>query len=131
MPPYQSSVFGISNPVLIHYISRTAYLLWADLSREVHVIPVVRSQARGSKYRAPAREKMDVLAKRVPHHLTTKVKRWVGPFDWVIRTPGVLPLLVEAWSPLGEAIRAATRNGRTPQIYGMNQEEFAEAWLEA
>lgn len=130
MPPYESTIFGISSPILTRYISRTAYLLWADPSREVHVIPVVRISSHGSRHRAPAREKMDALAMRVPRRLAIKVKRWAGPFDWVIRTPGVLSLLWEAWSTLDEAMRGATRNGRTPQVYGMNQEEFAKAWLE-
>jgi hypothetical protein len=95
------------------------------------VIPVIRKSAHASRIKAPPREKMDALATRVPRHLAIKVKRWVGPFDWVIRAPGVLLLLTPAWRPMDEAIRGARRKGRTPQVYGMNQEEFAEAWLEA
>jgi hypothetical protein len=95
------------------------------------VIPVIRNPSHAPRKKAPPREKMDALASRVPRHLAIKVKRWVGPFDWVIHTPGVLPLLEPARSTMVETIRRAMRNGRTPQVYGMNQEEFAEAWLEA
>jgi hypothetical protein len=124
IPLYQSTVFGISSPILTRYISRTAYLLWARLSCEVQIVPVIRCHQRNYGSSKSGRKMMDSLTVRVPRNLRIKVHRWVGPLDWVIRTPGVLPLM-------DLAILGAIRRGRTPRVYGMDQEVFAEEWLKS
>jgi hypothetical protein len=73
---------------------------------------------------------MDSLTVRVPRNLRIKVRRWVGPLDWVIQTPRVLPLM-DTTRHLDLAILGAIRRGRTPRVCGMGQEEFAEEWLES
>jgi hypothetical protein len=74
---------------------------------------------------------MDSLTVRVPRNFRIKVRRWVGPLDWVIQTPGVLPLMDTTTSHLDLVILGAIRRGRTPRVYGMDQEVFAEEWLES
>jgi hypothetical protein len=131
IPLYQSTVFGISSSILTRYISRTAYLLWARLSCEVQIVPVIRCHQRNYGSSKSGRKMMDSLTVRVPRNLRIKVHRWVGPLDWVIRTPGVLPLIDTTTRHLDLAILGAIRRGRTPRVYGMDQEVFAEEWLKS
>jgi hypothetical protein len=74
---------------------------------------------------------MDSLTVRVPRNLKIKVRRWVGLLDWVIQTPGVLPLMDMTTRYLDLAILGTIRRGRTPRVYGMDREVFAEEWLES
>jgi hypothetical protein len=121
---------GISSPALIRCISRAAYYLWAGPSSEVHVIPVIRC-SKHFRFKRTARTTMNTLTLKVPKKLTTKVRNWVGPFDWAIQNPSVLPLVDKATPFLDVALRKATkRKVPMPQVYGMNQEVWVEEWLE-
>jgi hypothetical protein len=127
--------FGICNENLLFYASRAAYCLWAGPSGEVHIIPVHRCSKAWLTSRA-ARATLEHMPLKIRKTVTSRVASWVGPFEWTIRTPGVLPLVENSVSPLDAALRYSTTQSATRRkikrlkVQGMDQLVWEQDWLE-
>jgi hypothetical protein len=136
MPPGQFPCFGVSNERLLSYVSRAAYCLWAGPSDEVHVIPVHRC-SKTWLASDDARGIIEVMPQKISSAITGRLTSWVGPLDWTIKTPGVLPLVENNVFPLEAALRcpakkfAKRRRVKRLKVYGMNQLEWEQGWLAA
>lgn len=133
MPQHKSVYFGLTSDLLIWHAKRVTYCLWAGPSFKVHVVPMRRTREdfwkldkRASRVLGAKWDKVAILTSKT---LTAKVKAWVGPFDWTIEVPGVLPLAprnVPTNAALDDVLK---RRARAPRAYGIYGDEWAECWL--
>lgn len=134
MPQHKATYFGLDSQILQWHASRVAYLLWAGPSFTVHVVPIRRTREDfWKKLRTPGSQtlgtKWDKPAAITASKLTTKVKAWVGPFDWTIEVPGVLPLATRNL-PFDNSIDNILKIKKVaPRAYGMNEDEWVKCWL--
>ncbi|KAH7380300.1 hypothetical protein DE146DRAFT_671043 [Phaeosphaeria sp. MPI-PUGE-AT-0046c] len=133
MPQHKSTYFGLTNHILIWYASRVAYVLWAGPSFKVHVVPMRRTREDFWKLDGRASRvlgaKWDKTAAYTCRNITNKVKTWVGPFDWTIEVPGVLPFGPKNMPFDTSLDRGSKRRATAPRAYGMNKDVWVACWL--
>jgi hypothetical protein len=133
MPQHKSLYFGLDSQTLKWYVSRFAYLLWAGPSFTVDVVAIRRTREDFWKLSGTASQilgvKWDKTAANTARNLTTKVKAWVGPFDWTIEVPGVLPLATRNMPFDNSLDNILKRRKVAPRAYRMDEDEWVKCWL--